>query len=162
MRVSTGTCPACPELWDRSQIQDVLHEYARALDDNDAEALVACFAPGAHLNYMAGKFILDGLEEVRRYFSKRSGLVALGFSSSVSSTHLMSSALICVDGDSATSQSSAVAFLSGSIDGSAVLMHRGLRYVDEFRRIEDDWRIARRQHQVVWSFTTGPGGLMQR
>ncbi len=127
---------------DREELADLAARYARCIDAGDLEGVLSCFTEDAEAEYGATR--LHGSEDLRRFF-------VAAFEALVGprhpSTHLLGGVEIELDGDTARTETTAVAFLTREPD---LLLLRGLRYSDELVRREDGWRIARRRHRSLW------------
>ena len=131
-------------LEDRAEIQDLVAAYFRAVDDDDYDVVGACFAPDAE--FVASGFSGDRSRTAIIEFLKlaRSGMgqtvhtpnyVQIEFLSSDAATGLVGAHLELGLGDKT---------------------HFGaVRYMDEYRRIDGAWHIARRDmkaiHIAPWS-----------
>ena len=65
------------------------------------------------------------------------------------SSHHPTSQQLAVDGDQATADTFAVAYLATADERIVV---RGLQYLDELERGADGWRITSRQHIPQWQY----------
>jgi hypothetical protein len=138
--VTEDLSPQLRRLVDRAAIQDVLHAYAQAQDQNrwdlfervftaDAEVELPGTALGTLPAAALGRFLRDDFNATR-----------------VSGQHLIGNTLIEVDGDAARSTSEVLHLTLQRTDRPGVL-HRsrgtGL-YADTWQRTADGWRIAHR------------------
>jgi ketosteroid isomerase-like protein len=129
---------------DRSLLVELQSRYARFIDDGDLEGVVGCFTEDAVADYDDGAVRLRGQDQLRRFF-------AAAFEDLVGPrhpcSHLVGGLTVELDGDSAGTETSAVAYLTRS---PGLLLVRGLRYSDKLLRGADGWRIARRRHYALW------------
>lgn len=130
---------------DLLQLRELIDRYFHGLDARDRESLVASFAPGATATYFHGtpqaKHLGGGGPAIADHFMH----VVSQFDAS---THLAANVVLQVSGDSAKGDTFAIAYV---LVGGSVLA-RGLRYMDEFVRVEDGWRIQHRNHIPLWQF----------
>jgi ketosteroid isomerase-like protein len=125
------------------EILDVLARYARGLDIRDFAMVAACFAPDATAEYSGRQFagadaIVAFVHAVERFRA---------------TTHVITNAVVEVDGDRATAHSQAVAYMVSSEAEPDIVRIRGIRYDDELARIGGKWRITKRLHRADWSTT---------
>ena len=139
---------------DESAVRAVLLRYGSALDDRDAEGVLACFTDDVRLEYFNGEMVTDGIDAARGFFSfdGRAGLP--GLDRIARTTHLWNVMHVEIDGDTAHSTTACIAHLLGVVGEDAVLVTRGLRYVDDLRRAAGGWRISHRRHQPEWETRT--------
>ncbi|MHA7820481.1 MAG: nuclear transport factor 2 family protein [Erythrobacter sp.] len=130
------------ELIDRQDIADVIQRYARTLDWLDAEGQASCYWPDADIEYgfFAGKArdFLPVVMETERGLARR--------------WHMLSTPLIRFH--SATSASSECYGVFGGgrsqEDGSIAGDLIGGRYLDEWEKRGDEWRISARIYILDW------------
>jgi uncharacterized protein (TIGR02246 family) len=145
------------QLIDRQEITDLIVQYAAGVDTQDYERLIACFAPDGQMVSALG--VKDGIDAIRAAMApealakERPANSGLRFDQS---THQMSNMIITLDGDTAHGESAAVVFMIGPLDGQRVMAVRGVRYIDEFVRRPEGWRIRRREHIADWQFGPVP------
>jgi ketosteroid isomerase-like protein len=127
---------------DRSDIAQLLAEYAHGVDRRDFAAVAACFVPDATASY-GGNELGPGVEQIIEYVR--------GVERFVTTQHLFGVPLIRLDGDRATATTHAASWL-GERDATADrVLGRGLTYEDDLVRTPDGWRIRRRVHRPLWS-----------
>ena len=125
-------------LLDRAAIRDVLLRYARGVDRRDLAMVRACFTSDcAYEGTLARGTIADALASLADRLGRYAGTM-----------HLLGNQLIDVTGDTATSETSCVAY-HRLADGGADFV-TGVRYLDDFARDGDDWRIRRRAVRLDW------------
>lgn len=140
------TDEAVRKLADRAAIQDVLLRYARGVDRRDLELVASCFTPDAsYEGALASGTIAAALERLRDAMARYDGTM-----------HLVGNQLIEVDGDSARSETYAVAYhrLTGTTEATLFIV--GVRYLDDLVRDGDEWHICRRVVKTEWQRTEGP------
>ena len=119
------------ELLDRTAIRDVLLRYARGVDRRDVELVASCFLPGARYEGALGQGTIEGaLDALRERLARYEGTM-----------HFIGNQLIEVHGDTARSETYAVAYHRRCERGAPQLLSVGLRYVDDLVRSDGKWRI---------------------
>lgn len=128
---------ALRRLLDRAAIQDVLLRYARGVDRRDIDLVASCFTPdAAYDGALARGTIADALAALRVAVTRYT-----------STLHVLANQLIEIDGDTARSETYALAHHCLP-DGALRIV--ALRYLDELVRHDDGWRICRRTAQREW------------
>ena len=142
------------ELADRLALSDLVAQYAIAVDRRDEPDLAALFTADARLVQPAGLVrrgkdpILDGAEAI--------ATGVLGAVAHLHSTrHVVSQQLVDAAGDTARGEVYCEAHhVYATEDG-----HRdyvvAIRYLDDYRREADAWRIARRELFVDFTYDRG-------
>jgi hypothetical protein len=134
-------------LLDRAAIRELLDEYWYGLGRGDVDTVVGVFTDDAKYG------LAEGRGDIKQAVEGISALRCINI--------VGGSARIVVDGDTATADTQAVAFLAMAAgDGERILV-QGLRYVDELVRTAAGWRIARRTgldvddrpHDEPWEFS---------
>jgi 3-phenylpropionate/cinnamic acid dioxygenase small subunit len=118
---------------DELEIQRVLAQYCHRCDDGDFDALLALFAADEELVY--GDRVCRGREELLRFFQEMQGPAQRG-------KHLTLNSVIDIAGERASALSDFL-FLR-FVDGALTPVFTG-RYSDLFVRLENRWRIVRRE-----------------
>jgi len=137
------TDEAVRELADRAAIQDVLLRYARGVDRRDLDLVAACFtADASYEGALARGTIADALDTLRNRMARYD-----------STMHFIGNQLVEITGDTASSETYAVAYHRLTEAGIAKLFTVGVRYVDELVRCGDCWRIRRRVVTTEWQRT---------
>ena len=134
------------EISDRFEIQDLVYHYAAIIDQRRFEDLKEVFTEDAHIDYSAVGGPVGGPEEIIAFLGQVMGMFA-------SHQHLHANPQIKVDGDSATGR---VMCLNPQEikkpDGDTHIFWVGLWYVDEYRRTEHGWKIAKRAEEKSFVF----------
>ena len=145
---------------DELAIRRLVDRYFSAIDSRDADRLRECFSEDPvfvglarpdgsgghpHVGVNAVVAVLDG---------------ALAFAASC---HVTGNVVVEVDGDTATADTFAVAFVVLPADGAAAgpgrVTVRGLRYRDALVRTARGWRIRRRTHCPLWQYDAAAAPL---
>ena len=132
------------EVSDRLEIRELVERYFHGLDAKDHRALLDSFAEYATATYFFGTPQATSISGGRAIADHFIGVVSR-FSAS---THSTANLAVMLSGDAAHGETFAVAYV---IVGDEVLV-RGLRYVDEFIRTSQGWRIRMRKHIPLWQF----------
>lgn len=129
---------ALQELVDKQSISERLFDYARGVDRIDRELICSVFDPDARLDY--GTMFTGTREE----FADFIGLVHPAMEAH---SHHVSNIKVTVDGDRAGSEAYVLVLLrSRGIGGSLNDSVNSGRYVDEWRRSTEGWRIVHRRY----------------
>jgi 3-phenylpropionate/cinnamic acid dioxygenase small subunit len=135
-----------PTMRDEWAIGRVLARYCRYLDDQRYDDVVSLFSPDGVLDSMGTR--VEGREAIRAFFPSE-GPVA----ERPASMHVLSNALIDVDGDTARAESDWV-MIQREETGTTSIVLAG-RYRDEFERLEEGWRLSSRTPVVLARRTSG-------
>jgi hypothetical protein len=139
-------------LRDESEIRDLIHRFVREADKRSVEGMVGCVSEEAVVSFNDGELVMESAEALRRFMTHQFSETGT-LNPQTSGTHAMCNTIIALDGDRATAETSGVTYLATP----AKMVHvRGVRYLDEFARIDGQWRIVRRLHSCDWQIDT-PG-----
>ena len=124
-----------------SEVGKVILRYARGLDRRDFAMVWDCFDPDARVEgtSFGGPLrtylprLLDGVRAYRR------------------TMHFMGNQLREVDGDRAETETYAIAHHFADAEGRQEALIMGVRYLDELRRTDGQWRITHRRVHADWS-----------
>jgi len=134
------------EISDKLEIQQLMVDYAEALDTLQIDKMDDVFTPDAYIDYRAMGGIDGTYPEVREWLKAS----LKNFSNYY---HMIGNVSIKVDGDKATSK--IVCFNPMGVpmpDGSTQMMFLGLWYLDEHVRTPQGWRIAKRVEQEGYQY----------
>ena len=144
------------ELADREAIRDCLYRYCRGIDRSDAEMLRSDYWPGA-MDYHTG--FTGTVEQFIEWALPR--LAAME-----QQMHMIGNILIRLDDDKARVESYfwSVSVLPGDTPQQVLAVGR---YLDQFEKRNDEWRIAERmvahdwfnQNEGVGDWSVGPFGM---
>ncbi len=136
---------------DRLEIEDLITDYAAAIDSGEIDKLDAIFTPDAFIDYSAMGGAKGSYPEVKAFLAK----ALKGFRNT---QHLIGNFEIRLDGDKATGK--IMCFNPMELetgDKPAIpVFFLGLWYHDEYIKTPDGWRIARRTEQKSWVYNV-PG-----
>ena len=139
-------------LLDRAAIDDVLDEYAAAIDARDFARVSALFTADAHLDYRSSGGPAGPRDEVVDWL--RSSLPLVAFTQ-----HLLTNRRVRIDGDTASVRVELFNPLLFDSEGETSVMLLGGRYDDRLTRTDDGWRIVERIHTTTWTSGLLPGNL---
>ena len=136
------------EMSDRFEIQDLIVDYADAIDNCDIDRLDTIFTPDAFIDYSAMGGEVGELDKIKPFLKAALPIFK-------NTQHMISNYHIKVDGDKATGK--IMCFNPMQLDDAAhdhPVMFLGLWYIDEYTRTADGWRISRREEQKSYEFNT--------
>lgn len=138
--------PALQELLDKQAIADVITRYSRTLDWLDDEGQTTCFWPDAAIDYAffrgsAADFI-PVVMRIERASQRR--------------WHMLSGLAIRLQPPSrASTECYGIATGVRNNDGVWTGNIYGGRYLDEFEKRGEEWRISKRDYVMDWSMPLG-------
>lgn len=128
------------ELWDREQIRQCLHRYARGVDRFDRDLILSAFHPDAIDEH--GKFV--GTPEEFCDWA-----LAMHKAAQLSHQHCLLNHFCEIDGDTAHAETYFM-FTAMNRKGKPLTIGGG-RYIDRLEKRDGDWRIAARVTLRDWS-----------
>jgi len=132
------TDQALQELLDKQSITERLLDYARGVDRIDHGLICSVFHPDARLDYGA---MFSGTREEFADF------IDLVHPAMDAHSHHLSNMRITIDGERAGSETYVLVWLrSEGADGTVNDTLNSGRYVDEWRRSSEGWRIVHRRY----------------
>ena len=138
-------------LEDERAIREVLVEYGEYLDAKDYPAYAALFARDGVLTVAWGS--ATGPAAIEQLLVANAGVPPAGYVNK-DRFHLMTTAVVHVDGDSAAARSRYTVF-EASPDNRPATVHSG-RYEDDLVREADGWKIRRRTTHGVIPYRAPP------
>ncbi|MBV9661249.1 MAG: nuclear transport factor 2 family protein [Acidimicrobiales bacterium] len=144
--MTTGDSEILRDLADEAAIRHLIERYFFGLDRRDGKALASIYTP-------------DGVERgdgtVVDVDSHVAALLRVG--KFAYSHHIIGSVGIEIDGDRGTGDTYALAFLAvdekDDEGGRGRMVVRGLRYLDDYVRTAEGWRISRRDGPIpLWQY----------
>jgi SnoaL-like protein len=140
------------EISDRLEIQQLMVDYATAIDTKTFDALDLVFTPDAYIDYRAMGGIDGRFPEVKAWLAQ----VLPNFSSYY---HMIGNVSIKVSGDTATSKIICFNPMQMDLaDGSKQTMFLGLWYIDKFVRTAAGWRMSERVEESCYAANV-PSGM---
>tara|TARA_R110002049_G_scaffold56036_17_gene154925 strand:- start:3492 stop:3944 length:453 start_codon:yes stop_codon:yes gene_type:complete len=139
------------ELSDRFEIQDLVFHYAHLIDSKEIERLRdEVFTTDVFIDYSAFGGSVGDLEETLTFL--KASLTSDLFPHS---QHLNANVQVQLQGDTATGRVMCFNPMEMAMpDGENNTFFLGLWYLDEYRRTDQGWRIARREEVKSWTFNT--------
>jgi hypothetical protein len=136
--------PHLQELLDERDIRNLLSVYCQGTDRLDAERMVSVFARDSWVDHGddhgAGEHFVNHILPVQ---AEQTSMVQ----------HLMGQSLVQLNGDEAAAESYFLCVLRGAgEEGAKFLIFMGGRYLDNFRREDGAWKIAKRVCVKDWSY----------
>lgn len=141
---------------ERLEIQDLMHRYAWAIDEQRFDDLDAIFTGDAMLDYSSNPGGVAGpLAEVKPWLQR-------SLSAFVVSQHLMGNTVIEFDGQRRARAKTMVFNPMGARTraGAPHMFSIGARYDDELQRTDDGWRITSRVETLLFLDGTLPNELV--
>ena len=138
--------PEIQALLDKQAITEVIARYSRTLDWLDDEGQAACYWPDAAIDYgfftgTAAEFV-PVVMQIERSSQRR--------------WHFLGGVQIALrSANTASAESYGLATGVREVEGVWTGTIYGGRYLDEFERRRDEWRIAKRQYVMDWSMPMG-------
>ncbi|MDB5393927.1 MAG: scytalone dehydratase family protein [Rhodospirillales bacterium] len=132
------------EISDRLEIQQLMVDYATALDEYEIDRMDNIFTPDAYIDYRAMGGVDGRYPEIREWLKNS----LKNFSNYY---HMISNVSIKIDGDTATSK--IVCFNPMGVpmeDGTKQVMFLGLWYRDRHVRTPQGWRICERIEEATY------------
>jgi ketosteroid isomerase-like protein len=136
------------EMSDRFEIQDLITDYADAIDQCDIDRLDTIFSADAFIDYTAVGGEKGDLAQIKKFLKASLPLFK-------NSQHLISNFQFRISGDTATGK--VMCFNPMQLDSEKQghpVMFLGLWYHDEYVRTTEGWRISQRVEQKSYHFNT--------
>lgn len=142
------------EISDRIEIQQLLYEYAGAIDAKEFDRLDAVFTPDADIDYRAFGGIAGAYPEIKAWLSK----VLPTFPAY---QHMIGNAEISIAGDQARGRVMCLNPMAfPGKDGTVQMAFFGFWYVDTYARTALGWRIRSRREEKSFDYNV-PTALAQ-
>lgn len=137
------------ELLDKKACEELVMRYGRTQDWLDAKGLSSCFWADADIDF--GFFKGKGSDWTTAVMQIEQA--------AIHRWHMCTSVLIQVDGSKASGECYGIAVSSNETeDGLRMDTIFGGRYLDEFEKRDDEWRISKRSYILDWT-NQFPNGL---
>lgn len=135
------------QLSDRMEIEDLITEYADAIDSGELDRLDQVFSSDAYIDYRAMGGIDGSYKDVKAF-------LAQALPAFKATQHMIANYQIRLQGDQATGK--IMCFnpmqLKPYKEEAQSVFFLGLWYLDQYVRTEAGWRIARREEIKSYSF----------
>ncbi len=132
------------QISDRMEINDLMVDYATAIDTMNIDSLDEVFTPDAFIDYTATGGIKGNLEEIKSFLKE-----SLTFFNNTQ--HMIANSSIKLNGDTAegvTMCHNPMPYKTE--DGEDKLLFVGLWYMDKFVRTEKGWRMKERMERMSY------------
>ena len=134
---------------DRADILETVTWYFMAIDRRDFAVLHRVFTPDIEAVF-EGVRVAGGIDRLIAFVTGASDVsLPVDVIDLQLSMHFMGH-VATIDGDSARTETYALAHLVDRPGGEPRMRTRGLRYVDALVRTSEGWRIAKREHLCDW------------
>ncbi len=125
---------------DRLALNDLVYDYARAVDNRDKDLMRTLFAPDAQI--VVPGVELDSLDDFIRGLD--------GLDRFTATMHCVHNHQLVVTADTAKGQCYCIASHLYLVDAAPWKMDWGIRYRDRYRRNADGWIFSYRRLIIVW------------
>jgi ketosteroid isomerase-like protein len=139
------------EAADRLSIRELIDAYAHCADRRDAEGQMRLFTDDTEFQVFMNSrspepsYVLHGRDALAPVFADLNQYQA--------TTHFNGQSTVQLRGDTASGESYCIAHHLTVADDKCTLMLASIRYLDDFVKIADAWRFARRKLMVDWAET---------
>jgi 3-phenylpropionate/cinnamic acid dioxygenase small subunit len=140
------------QLSDRFEIQDLIVDYAHAIDTKNWDALDDVFTADAFIDYSVMGGAKGSLPEIKEFLAAAMPMFP-------HTQHLVANMQVRLDGDRAAGRIMCHNPQVMEIDGRRKIFFLGLWYVDKYRRTAAGWRIEERVEEKGWAYNL-PEGLV--
>ncbi len=144
------------QLSDRMEIEDLLVEYADAIDNQEIDRLDEVFTPDAQIDYSAFGGVVGGYPEARLFLQE-------AMPAFKTTQHMISNYRIHLNGDRATGKIMCFNPMELDLESKMEpdiekqlkpLFFLGLWYLDEYQRTDKGWRISKREEVKAYDYNT--------
>jgi uncharacterized protein (TIGR02246 family) len=133
---------------DAWEIRELVERYASAADRADGEAVATLFTTDGQLVV----HLVPGSDESSTRRGHDEITTAISWMSRYAATqHVIANSVIDVDGDAATGRTQCTAHHVETSGGESTDTVLYITYDDRFTRVDDKWRIERRELRVRWT-----------
>lgn len=134
------------EISDRIELQQLLHEYAGAIDAKEFDRLDAVFTPDADIDYRVFGGIAGSYPEVKVWLGKV-------LSTFPAYQHMIGNMEISIAGDQASGRVMCLNPMAfPGKDGTVQMGFFGFWYVDTYTRTASGWRIRSRREEKSFDY----------
>lgn len=141
MKINASNITAAVQrLIDEADIKRVISEYAHHLDGADPENLVGLFTDNMYVAYGRSHGANNPDEYLQVLGNDKTGIAAFF---AATSHHVSNIAIDFIDEDTAKVRSVLLAWHKYNRDRPNGILYG--QYLDEFRRVDGEWKIARRE-----------------
>ena len=134
------------QISDRLEIEDLITEYADAIDTMDFDRLDDVFTEDAHIDYSAMGGAVGAYPDVKAFLAQALPIFK-------NTQHMIANYRISLEGDRATGKIMCFNPMEiHSAEKPLPVFFLGLWYLDEYVRTDKGWRISRRSEVKSWDF----------
>lgn len=138
---------AMKEMQDKMALKELVDVFSNLADVKDVEAQALLFTEDATVDsYRDGKLLssLKGRKELGEQFGSFLALFETVY-------HINGQQTVTINGDRAVGTSYCQVVLIGNEDGKKMMNMQGVRYNDEYARVDGKWLIAKRTSYFMWT-----------
>ncbi len=131
------------EISDRLELKEIVDKFSDYADTKENDKQVALFSEDAVIEIeMGGKIVmtLNGRDQIAKTFSNSMEDNKVVF-------HMNGHQSVDIDGD--TAKGTAYSYVTVGKDNDH-LEHEGVRYHDEFKKIDGKWYLSHRRSEFMW------------
>ena len=140
------------EISDRLEIQQLMIDYANALDRRDFDAMDVVFTPDAYIDYRSMGGVDGKYPEIKKWLNSALERFPNFY-------HLMGNIEVKITGDTAKTKTACFNPMQMKLpDGRTQVFLLGLWYTDKVVRTPKGWRIAERVESHCFDYNV-PAGL---
>ncbi len=133
------------EISDRLEIQQLMVDYANAIDRRDYDALDKIFTPDAYIDYRKMGGVDGKYPEIKKWLKDALAPFPAYY-------HMVGNIDIKIDGDNATTRTACFNPMEVNLgEGKSQVMFLGLWYVDKLIRTPDGWRMRERVEEACYN-----------
>ncbi len=133
------------EISDRLEIQQLMTDYAHAIDTRDFEALDRIFTPDAFIDYTALGGIKGHFPEIKLWLTDTMKWFPNYY-------HLLANQSIKIEGDRARSRTICFNPIVMQVQDKPHTMFFGLWYLDQWLRTPEGWRMTERVEEKCFDY----------
>lgn len=134
------------QISDRLELQQLVTDYANAIDARAFDRLDRIFSPDAHIDYTAMGGIAGPYPKIRAWLPE-------ALKPFPAYLHFIGNLSFEISGDTATGQVACMnPMVIPNAEGGSDTMFLGLWYFDKYVRTKDGWRISERVEKKCYDF----------
>ena len=133
------------QISDRFEIEDLIAEYADAVDQKEFDRLDDVFTSDAFVDYSAFGGPAGSFSQAKSFLAESLPLFK-------NTQHLLANYQIKLEGARATGK--IMCLNPMKMDRESQTFFLGLWYIDEYIKTQDGWRIAKRSEVRSWDYNT--------
>lgn len=144
---ASETAGAIQQISDKLALKELVDVFSNLADTKDVVTQVQLFTEDATVNsYRDGKLVssLKGRQELAERFGAFLALFEVVY-------HMNGQQVVEIDGDKATGVCYCQVVLIRTENGKKTMSTQGVRYKDEYVRINGKWLISKRTSDFVWT-----------